>query len=39
MKHFTVKSFICASNDQAVPAMDATKNNAFVADRNLDKAM
>jgi len=39
MKHFTVQSFICASVDQTIPAMDAITRNTFVADRKLDKTM
>lgn len=39
MKHFTVKSFICASVDQATPAVDAIKRDSFIADRKLDKTM
>ncbi len=39
MKHFTVKSFICASVDHAISAMDAIKRNTFMADRKLDKTM
>lgn len=39
MKHITVNSFIRASFDQTIPVMGATKGNACVADRNLDKNM
>jgi len=39
MKHFTVKSFICASVDQATLALDAIKRNSFIAVRKLDKTM